>query len=435
MDLERMYRDRLTTADEAVKHIQSGDYVVVQHAAGEPTTLIDAMVANREQYRGVTVAHMVAMGECPYAQPGMEPYFTHDSYFCGKSTRDAINSGRGIFTPMFQHEIPRFMKRGDIKVNVALIQVSPMDRHGYVSLGISVDYTKAAAECADLVIAEVNPHMPRTLGDSFLHISDIDFLVEVDHPLLTSTVPTLDENDKKIGEYCASLVEDGSTIQLGIGSMPDAVAYALMGKKDLGIHSELLSDAMVDLYESGAITGAKKSLHKKKIVTTFFMGTQKLYDFIDDNPVIEIYPTDYTNDPRVIARNSKMVSINATIQMDLMGQAASEMIGEKQFSGTGGQADFVRGTAMCPDGKSILCFKSTAKNGTISKIVPYLDHGAAVTVLRNDVDYAVTEYGIAKLKGKSLPERSRALISIAHPKFRDWLMEEHQRRFFHPCVL
>lgn len=431
MNWNKLYSEKLVSATEAITHIKSNDYVVVGHACGEPSYLLDVLADHKEDYENVMLMHMVAQGTSPYAQPGMEGYFIHNSFFVGASTRDAVNSGRGVYTPMFQHEIPRLFRRGEIKVNVALIQVSPPDKHGYCSHGVAVDYTKPATEVADIVIAEVNPNMPRTLGDCFVHISDIDYIVETDHPLKEVKSVELDDLDWQIGEYCASLVEDGSTIQLGIGALPDAVAYSLEGKKDLGIHSELIGDAVVDMYHKGIFTGKKKSMHKGKILSTLLLGTRKLYDFVDDNPVMEMYSTDYTNDPRIIAKQHKMVSINAFVQVDLMGQVASESIGLKQISGTGGQVDFIRGASMCPDGKSILVSKSTTKNGKTSKIVPFLDHGATVTTLRNDVDYIITEYGIAKLKGKSLPERAKALIEIAHPNFRDELKEEYERRFFH----
>jgi 4-hydroxybutyrate CoA-transferase len=431
MDWKKIYAQRKVSAAEAVTHIKSNDYVVVGHAAGEPGVLLDAMVANKDQYRNVTLMHMIAMGTSPYCAPGLEENFVHNSFFCGKSSRDAVNAGRAVFTPMFQHEIPKLFTTGMVEVDAALIQVSKPDKHGYCSHGISVDYTKDASEAAKLVIAEVNDQMPRTLGDCFIHVSDIDYIVETSHSPVIVPPSVIDELDKKIGDLCASLIDDGSTIQLGIGSMPDAVAYALRDKKDLGVHTELISEALVDLIVAGVINGRRKTIHRCKIIATLLMGTKKLYDFVDDNPILEMHSTAYTNDPRVIAQNYRMTSVNSCIQIDLMGQSASETIGYRQFSGTGGQSDFMRGAAMADGGKSILVMKSTAKNNTVSKITPILDEGSAVTNLRNDVHYVVTEYGIADLKGKSLPQRARALINIAHPNFRDELREVYAQRFRH----
>jgi 4-hydroxybutyrate CoA-transferase len=304
-----------------------------------------------------------------------------------------------------------------------------MDEHGFFSFGVSNDYTKPAAEAAKIVIAQVNDKMPRTMGDSFIHISDIDYIVEANHEIIELKPPKIGEIERAIGENCASLVEDGSTLQLGIGAIPDAVLLFLKDKKDLGIHSEMISDGVLELVEAGVITNKAKSIHPGKIIVTFLMGTKRLYDFIDNNPVVEMYPVNYVNDPRVIMQNSKMVSINSCVQVDLMGQVSSESVGLTQISGVGGQVDFVRGANMCKDGKSIIAMPSTAAKGKVSKIVPLLDEGAAVTTGRNDVDYIVTEYGIAKLKGKTLKDRAKALISIAHPDFKDGLIEEFEKRF------
>ncbi|MTK14264.1 MAG: acetyl-CoA hydrolase/transferase family protein [Clostridiaceae bacterium] len=429
MSWKEVYESKLVTTEEAVSKIKSGNRVIVGHAVGEPSQLIDAMVANRENYKDVELVHMVAMGKGEYAKEGMESYFHHNSIFVGASTREAVSFGRGDFTPCFFYEVPKLFREGYLPVDVALIQVSEPDEHGYCSFGVSNDYTKPAAECAKIVIAEVNENMPRTMGDSFIHVSDIDYMVKVSHPIIELQPPRIGEVEKAIGKHCASLIEDGSTLQLGIGAIPDAVLLFLKDKKDLGIHSEMISDGVVELVEAGVITNKKKTLHPGKIVVTFLMGTKRLYDFVNDNPMVETYPVDYVNDPTVIMKNYKMVSINSCVQVDLMGQICSESIGMKQISGVGGQVDFVRGASMNKDGKSIIAIPATAAKGKVSRIVPLLDEGAAITTSRNDVDYIVTEYGIAQLKGKTLKDRAGALINIAHPNFREGLKKEFEKRF------
>ncbi|NMM61719.1 acetyl-CoA hydrolase/transferase family protein [Clostridium sp. P21] len=429
MSWRDIYKSKLVTANTAVSVIKSGDRVVLGHAAGEPTTLINAMIANKENYRDVELINMVVITQGEYAKEGMEKYYKNNSIFASASTRDSIESGRGDFTPCFFHEIPKLFKKGDLPVDVALIQVSYPDEHGYCSFGVSNDYTKPAAECAKIVVAEINDKMPRTMGDSFIHLSKIDYIVETSHPITELQPPKIGEVEKSIGENCASLIEDGSTLQLGIGAVPDAVLLFLKDKKDLGIHSEMISDGVVELVEAGVITNKKKTLHPGKIVVAFLMGTKRLYDFVNDNPMVEMYPVNYVNNPTVIMKNYKMVSINSCVQVDLMGQVCSESIGSKQISGVGGQVDFVRGANMSEDGISIIAIPSTASKGRVSRIVPLLNNGAAVTTSRNDVDYIVTEYGIAKLKGKTLKDRARALINIAHPDFREGLIEEFKNRF------
>jgi 4-hydroxybutyrate CoA-transferase len=429
MNWRDLYREKLVSATEAANEIKTGDKVVIGHAAGEPQKVVEAMVKNWDKFAAVEIAHMIGMGKGEYTKEDMEYSFKHNSFFAGPSTREAVNDGRADFTPCFFSEIPRLFKEGYYKVNVAIIQVSEPDCHGFCSFGVSNDYTKTAAECADLVIAEVNKNMPRTLGDNFIHIKDIDYIVEVNYDILELKAANIGEVEKIIGENCSLLIEDGATLQLGIGAIPDAVLLNLKDKKDLGIHSEMISDGVVDLVEAGVITNKRKTIHRNKIVATFLMGSQKLYDFAHDNPMLEMLQVDYVNDPWVISKNDNLISINSCIQIDLMGQVASETIGLKQYSGVGGQVDFIRGANKSNGGKSVIAIPSTASNGKVSRIVPFLDHGAAVTTTRNDIHYVVTEFGIAELKGKTLKERARALINIAHPKFRGDLIKEWERRF------
>lgn len=428
MNWKTYYETHLTTAEEAVTHIKSGDRVVVAHACGEPSYLLDAMVANASAYRDVELVHMVAMGKGDYCKPEYAENFRHNAIFVGGSSREAVADGRADFTPSFFFEVPRLFST-TMPVDVALVMVTPPDENGMCSLGVSVDYTQEAVKQAKLVIAQINPQMPWTGPNSLVSVKDLDVIVEHDAPLIELKPGKIGEIEKAIGEHCASLVPDGATLQLGIGAIPDAVLLFLKDKKDLGIHSEMFSDGVVELAEAGVITNAKKTLKPGKFVVTFLMGTKRLYDFVNNNPDVEMQPVDYVNDPFVIARNDKLISINSCVQMDLMGQAASESVGLKQISGTGGQVDFVRGASASKGGVSIMAFPATAAKGTVSKIVPFLDHGSAVTTCRCDVDYAVTEYGTAHLKGETLRTRARNLIAIAHPDFRAPLVEEFEKRF------
>lgn len=428
MDWNNMYQKRLTTSQEAVKRIKSGDRISISHAAGEPTHIIDAMVANREAYRDVEICHMVPLGECAYAQPGMEAYFRHNAIFVGARTRNTIKDGHGDFTPCYFSQIPNLWSR-TLPLDVALIHVSPPDKHGYCSLGVSVDYSKHAVEQAKMVIAQINPQMPRTLGDSFIHVSQMDHIVEYDAPLIELPPPGITDVERAIGEHCASMIQDGDCLQLGIGAIPDAVLLFLKDKKDLGIHTEMFSDGVVELAEAGVINNSRKNFHRGVMVATFLMGTKRLYDFVDGNPMVRMYPATYTNDPYIAGMNDNLVSINSCVQVDLLGQVCAESVGTTQISAVGGQVDFVRAAAISKGGRSIIAMPSTAAQGTISKIVPVLDEGAAVTTNRYDVEYIVTEYGVANLKYRSVRDRARMLIDIAHPQFRDELKDAFERRF------
>ncbi len=421
------YLEKLVTPEQAVLPIKSGDRVVIGHACGEPPALIEALVKRAPDLTAVEIVHMVAMGPAKYAQPGMEKSFRHNALFIGASTRKAFEEKRADFTPCFFSEIPRLFKDNILPVDVVLIQVTPPDDQGYCSFGISVDYTQAATECAKLVIAQMNSSMPRT-GGAKIHLDKIDFIIEKNEPLIELKPPKIGEVEKAIGENVAKLVEDGATLQLGIGAIPDAVLLFLKDKKDLGIHSEMFSDGVVVLAEAGVITNQKKTLNPGKFIATFLMGTRKLYDFVNNNPTVELLPVDYVNDPYVIGKHGNMISINSALQVDLMGQVNAEMIGSRQFSAVGGQVDYVRGTSRSLNGKSIIALPSLASGGKISRITCELDRGAAVTTSRNDVHYVVTEYGAVDLRGKSLRQRAEALISIAHPDFQAILTEEAKEK-------
>ncbi len=431
MSWEKDYQSKLTDADKALDFIKSGERVVIGHACGEPSYLVETMVSKAEQYENVEIVHMVAMGKAGYAQPGMEKHFRHNALFVGGTTRKAVSEGRGDYTPCFFYRIPALFTNGSLPVDVALVQAAAPDANGNMSLGISVDYTLPAVRAAKKVIVQVNKELPRTYGDSIFNISDANVVAVVEHdaPIIELAPPKITEIEKAIGANCAKLINDGDTLQLGIGAIPDAVLMFLGEKKDLGIHSEMFSDGVVGLVEKGVITNAKKTTHKGKFVANFLMGTRRLYDFVNNNPDVEMYPVDYVNNPVVVMKEDNIVSINSCVQIDLMGQAASETVGYTQISGVGGQVDFIRGASMAKNGRSILAFPSTAAKGTVSKIVPLLDEGAAVTTSRNDIDYVVTEYGIAKLSGRTLKERAKALIEIAHPDFREGLKKVYEERF------
>jgi 4-hydroxybutyrate CoA-transferase len=443
MNWKEDYKKKLTTAAEAVKAIKSGDRVVVGHAYGQPQHLVNAMVANKDAYENVEIVHMVSISPAPYCQPEMQGHFIHNSFFVGVNSRNAVNEGRAKYTPCFFHELPRLFTNGVLPVDVTMCQLSPPDENGNCSFGISVDYTKPATEASKIVIAQINEQMPRTLGDSFIHVSQLDYIIEYDEPLLElgveKTAATEVEKEQyvakvvvemAIGANCAELIDDGACLQLGIGVVPDAILSFLENKKDLGIHTEMFADGVVDLVKKGVVNCSRKNFHPGKMVANFLMGTRKLYDFVHNNPFVEMHPVHYTNDPYIISQNDNMVSINSCLQVDLLGQAASDTINNVQFSGVGGQVDFVRGAAKSKGGKSILAFPSTAGGSEYSRIAPRLGEGAVVTTSRYDVHYIITEYGIADLRGKSLGERAKQLLSIAHPDFRDQLNRELSKSRF-----
>jgi 4-hydroxybutyrate CoA-transferase len=428
MDWRQIYRARLAPADEAVAAVQSGDRVVVGHAAGAPEELLKALVAQKARLRAVEMVHMLCLGDGGYLAEELEPHFRFNGIFVGANARKAVEENRGDYTPCYFHQFPSLFKE-QLPVDAALIQVTRPNAEGFCSFGVSCDYTKPAAHLARTVIAEVNDRMPWVGGDNLIHVSELDRIVEASHPLFELPLPKIGETERLIGGHCAELVEDGATLQLGIGAIPDAVLMFLKEKKDLGIHSEMFSDGLIDLVHLGVVNGSRKSIHKGELVTTFLMGSQRLYDFVDHNEQVKLYPVDYVNHPTVIMQNSRMVSINSCLEVDLMGQVGSESIGLRQFSGVGGQVDFVRGAAMSPGGRSIIAVPATAAGGKLSRIVPFLAQGAAVSTPRNDVDFVVTEFGIAHLKGRTLRQRAQSLIAIAHPAFRDGLAEEFDRRF------
>ena len=418
------YRRKVTSADDAAALIPDGSSIVQPLIAGEPPAVL-AAIAKRARSGGFTNLTMRALlpfsaTKATVLDPDLKDVIRWDSLFVGGADRAAVAEGRAGFTPNFFHQVPRLLSE-IIPVDVCIATVSPMDKHGYMSLGVSVDYTSTAARVAKILILETNSHMPRTHGRSFIHISEASAIVENENPLPELPTPAMRDEDEAIGKAIAEMVPNGATIQLGIGGVPNAVAQYLRQHEDLGIHSEMFTDSMVDLIEDGVANGVRKTLHPRKAVFTFAAGSEKLYRFLDDNPYCEAHPVSYTNNPDVIAQNNELISVNAAIEIDLSGQCCAESIGPVQFSGTGGQADFVRGAFNSPDGKSFLALYSTAKSGEVSRIVPTLTPGAVVTTPRQDVHYVVSEYGVAMLKGKSVSERAKSLIALAHPKFRDEL--------------
>lgn len=422
---------RTTTADEAVRLVRSGDHVFIGSGCAEPQALVASLSARPDQ-SDIEILHILTLGVAPYADPRFPGRFRHNALFIGANVRDAVQSGNADYTPIFLSEIPSLFRSRRLPVDVALVQVGPPDAAGWVSLGISVDVVRAAVETADLVVAEINPAMPRTHGDSFVHVRDIDAFVEVSTPILELPPTQPDEACRRIAANLATLVPDEATLQLGIGEIPQALAPLLVGKRDLGIHTEMFSDGVVDLVESGTVTGACKTHGRGKVVTAFCMGTRRLYDYVHDNPLFEFRGVDYVNDPFVIARHDRMVAINSALEIDLTGQVCADSIGQRFFSGIGGQVDFIRGASRSRGGRPIIALRSTARGGTVSRIVPVLSEGAGIVTSRGDVHYVVTEYGIANLHGRSVRERALALVSIAHPDFRGELLAAAKARHYVP---
>lgn len=418
------YKRKVTTAADAVSHIKSGDSVYIQSHAATPVPLIDALVDRSGSLADVEIIHIMTMGSAAYINPQYAKSFRVHALFIGQNVRQAVNKGRADYTPVFLSEIPSLFLSRRIPLDVCLIQVSAPDKHGYCSHGLSVDCTLAARKAARLVIAEVNTQMPRTLGRSFVHISRIDHIIESDRPLPELIPRPFDDVSKAIGLNVADLVDDGATLQLGIGSIPDAVLACLTSKRDLGIHSEMISDGVLDLVDAGVITNDRKTLLPGKTAVSFVMGSKRLYNFVDNNPSVEFQTSDYINDPMVISQNYKMTAINSALQVDLSGQVCSDSVGERLYSGFGGQVDFIRGAARAQDGKAVIAIRSTASGGKVSRIVTNLSKGSGVVTSRADVHYIVTEYGVADLFGKNLRQRARALIDIAHPDFRETLEAE-----------
>jgi acyl-CoA hydrolase/GNAT superfamily N-acetyltransferase len=427
------YRDKLATAEQAVALIRPGRRILIGSGAAEPLALVEALVASGEHLSDNEIVHLLTLGPAPYVRPEFAARFRHTAFFIGSNVREAVQDGRADFLPVFLSEIPSLIRSRRVRVDVALIQVSPPDAHGFVSLGVSVDVVRAAVEAADLVLAEVNPHMPRTHGDSSVPVSRIDRLIPVETPLLELSPEAPGEVEQTIGRHVATLIPDGATIQVGIGRIPDAVLAALAGHRNLGVHTEMLSDGVMRLAEAGVINGSCKTLLPGKMVTSFVMGSAALYRWADDHPALELRPSDFTNDPTVIARNDRMIAINSALGVDLTGQVASDTLLGRFFSGIGGQVDFVRGASRARDGKAIIALPATARGGQVSRIRPAFEEGAGVVTSRGDVHFVVTEYGVADLWGRNIRERALALVEIAHPKFREELLAAaRQRRYVRP---
>jgi len=422
------YKKKLCTPEEATSVVKSGDRVYISGNAATPYVLMKALAQRKDELHNVELVHVLLLGEDPLSTPDMEGHFRHNSLFVGPADRKAINEGRADYVPIFLHQIPGLFLSGQMPLDIAVLHFSPPDEHGFMSFGVEILASKAAAEKAKLVIAQVNDKMPRVLGDSFVHVSRVHKVVEVSEALPQLEKSPFSEVEMKIGKFIADLIEDGNTLQLGIGGIPDAVLASLKGRRDLGIHTEMVSDGVMEAIEAGIITGTQKTFHPGKVIITFALGSQRLYDFVDNNPVIEAHPTDYVNHPFNVARNDNMIAINSAIELDITGQVCSDSIGTYIYSGFGGQVDFIRGAAHSKGGKPIIALPSTAKDGEMSRIVPYLKQGAGVVTTRGDVRYVVTEFGVAYLHGKNLHERTQALINIAHPKFRPELVREAKAR-------
>ncbi|CAD7778326.1 hypothetical protein BLFGPEAP_01950 [Candidatus Methanoperedenaceae archaeon GB50] len=429
--MNKIYPEKFAPEEKIFSYIHPGDKIFVGTGCGEPQYLVSALINYVKSYPkallDTEVLQVWTLGVAPYTDEKFKQNFRHNSFFIGNNIRDAVNKGLADYTPIFLSEIPNLFYRGLIPIDVALVQTSPPDKHGYMSLGISVDITKAAVETAKLVVAQVNSNMPRVHGDGFIHIKDVDFIIPHDEPILEYKSEADTETAQRIGKYVSSLIEDGDTIQVGYGSIPNAILANLYDKKHLGVHTELLSDGIVELMQKGVIDNTKKNINRGKTIGTFCMGKKETYEYLHDNPVIEFRTVDYTNNPLIIAQHDNMTAINSALEIDLTGQASAESIGKIFYSGIGGQADFMRGAVLARNGKTILTLQSTAENGKVSRIVPFLKEGAGVTLNRGDIHYVVTEYGIAYLHGKNIRERAMELIAIAHPKFRPWLIEEAKK--------
>jgi 4-hydroxybutyrate CoA-transferase len=418
MDWTKIYQSRIVTAEEAVQKIKSGDRIFLTGNCSVPQTVLAALVDYAPQLHDVEIAQALTIGPADYVSPHMDGHLRVNTMFISANIRKAVQDGRADFTPVLLSEYTLLFKKKYLPLDVALVHVSPPDNYGFCSFGVEVGLTKTPAESAGIIIAEVNQHMPRTLGDSFIHVSKLNYIVPVNYPLPEVVMGGDDKSEvtQKIAEHIAELIPDGATMQMGIGAIPDAVLNYLYEKKDLGVHSEMFSDGVIDLVEAGVLTNARKTLHPGKIVAGFIIGTNRLYEWVDDNPLIELHPTEYVNDPYVIAQNEKQVAINSAIEVDLTGQVCADSIGPKLYSGIGGQLDFIYGASRSNDGVPIIALPSTAK--AFSRIVPMLKQGAGVVTGRNHVRFVVTEYGIADLYGKSIRQRAKALINIAHPDFR-----------------
>lgn len=428
MTWKDIYESKLVTAEEAIKAVHNGDKVVTGMGCGEPFGIQRAMIENYQQFENVEIVNMLTLGDSPWLRPEMKGHFILNCLFASHSNRKEISNGKCEFTTSHFYEIPDVIKNY-ICPRVSIVMVSPPDEHGYVSFGTTVDYTRGTTDYCEIVIAQVNKYVPRTFGNCIKHVRDFTYFVEIDEPLPEVKGVEISNTEMEIGKYCASLINDGDCLQLGIGGIPNAVCAQLWDKKDLGLHSELVGDGVVDLLEAGIINNKKKQTHIGRTVLGAAFGSSKLNNYINNNPSVELHPIDYVNNPAEIAKNNNVVSINSCLQVDLLGQVVSDTVGLHQFSAVGGQVDFVRGATMSNGGRSIIAMPSTAKKGLISRIVPLITEGSAVTTPRNDVNFVVTEFGIAQLKGKTLKERAKALIKIAHPKFRPHLILEYKKRF------
>ncbi len=421
MTWQEDYRRKVMQPKEAVQCIQSNMRVYIHPGCAEPETLVEALMARGPFVKNVEIVHLLTTGRADYIAPQMEGHFRHNAMFIGGNVRQAVNEGRADYTPVFLSQVEEMFENGQMSIDVALIQVTPPDAHGFCCFGVGVEATLSAARNAKIVVAQVNDQMPRTFGDCFIHVNEIDSVVEVSRPLCELRKIEVTQVHREIGKNVAGLIEDGATLQLGIGSIPNAVLLELKDHRDLGVHTEMLSDLAIPLIESGVINGSRKTIHPRKIILGFVLGSKKLFDYVDNNPQFEFHPSKYTNDPYVISQNYKMAAVNSGVQVDITGQVCADSIGTYFYSGIGGQVDFIRGASHCKGGKPIIALPATAKDDTISRIVPMLDPGAGVVTSRGSVHYVVTEFGVAYLHGRTIRQRAEALIEIAHPKFQEEL--------------